>query len=218
MTRKSSSTKVDWNLAKIIIKDYIFLTKEKGESTFPSSNPIFLMCSKSPKSSFCHPSAPIATISAPESITHNLQKEGKIDQKIAALCKKSQLFLMFPVIKLYLSIQYTNIFFKILKNLKNVKCVIFKTLYNCGKPVRLSISSMIALLKVYLEFCIYDELKCVNILSPIFEPISGSRKSRENFQIPFQCEKKRGFLCKHHKISHSRYVKIYLRVHHLLNS
>ena len=46
------------------------------------------MCSKSPKSSFCHPSAPIATISAPESITHNLQKEGKIDQKIAALCKK----------------------------------------------------------------------------------------------------------------------------------
>ena len=200
MTRKSS-TKVDWNLAKIIIKDYIFLTKEKGESTFPSSNPIFLMCSKSPKSSFCHPSAPIATISAPESITHNLQKEGKIDQKIAALCKKSQLFLMFPVIKLYLSIHIhrINIFFK---NLKNVKCVIFKTLYNCGKPVRLSISSMIALLKVYLEFCIYDELKCVNILSPIFEPISGSRKSRENFQIPFQqCEKKRGFLCKHHQVS-----------------
>ena len=189
---------------------------------FPSSNPIFLMCSKSPKSSFCHPSAPIATISAPESITHNLQKEGKIDQKIAALCKKSQLFLMFPVIKLYLSIHRTNIFFKILKNLKNVKCVIFKTLYNCGKPVRLSISSMIALLKVYLEFCIYDELKCVNILSPIFEPISGSsRKSRENFQIPFQqqCEKERGFLCKQFNISHtSRYVKIYLRVHHLLNS
>ena len=93
-------------------------------------------------------------------------------KKLLLCAKKSQLFLMFPVIKLYLSIHRTNIFFKILKNLKNVKCVIFKTLYNCGKPVRLSNSSMIALLKVYLEFCIYDELKSVNILSPIFEPIS----------------------------------------------
>ena len=191
---------------------------------FPSSNPIFLMCSKSPKSSFCHPSAPIATISAPESITHNLQKEGKIDQKIAALCKKSQLFLMFPVIKLYLYIVIFKVYFctSISQKCKiaTVNSKGFSKL--CVIVENLSISSMIALLKVYLEFCIYDELKCVNILSPIFEPISGSsRKSRENFQIPFQqqCEKERGFLCKQFNISHtSRYVKIYLRVHHLLNS
>ena len=179
------------------------------------------MCSKSPKSSFCHPSAPIATISAPESITHNLQKKkGKLTKKLLLCAKKCQMFLMFPVIKKICEV--------IRWRLWDAKCfkfqrfkVIFKTLCNCRKPVRLFILSIIALLKVYLEFCIYDELKCVNILSPIFEPISGSsRKSRENFQIPFQqCEKKRGFLCKQFNISHtSRYVKIYLRVHHLLNS
>ena len=103
---------------------------------------------------------------------------------------------MFPVVKLQLYIVIFKVYFctSISQKCKiaTVNSKGFSKL--CVIVENLSISSMIALLKVYLEFCIYDELKCVNILSPIFEPISGSsRKSRENFQIPFQqqCEKER---------------------------
>ena len=110
-----------------------FLGKVRSVNQLFFPPPIFVMCSKSPKSSFCHPSAPIATISALESTTH--KKVEKIDQKIAARKENNSVEKLFQIVSkiqylwnkeknFIFSLYFSNTVYKIVRPFRVAKMMI----------------------------------------------------------------------------------------------